>query len=216
MSTTPTAITAPDQDNFYQRLKSFTGAALFLLFQRFPKLLQLHRNEKAWGLMRIALGIFGAALVVLPLSLWSGYITAIFGLGLFLLSILLPPAETESDTDRKARDLGAVTVVSGGEYQPGNAPAAAVRLFISHAHIWALDKHFDPLLVIPSQEISGLRVESVQDCWLLRVRWADHKVEFSYDGFFAERFARLAEDSIRAVVPVLLPAEVKTRAARAS
>src|ERR1700761_6910843 len=114
MSTTPTAIAATEE-NVYHRLKSFTGAGLFLLFQRFPKLLQLHRNEQAWAFMRIALGIFGAALVVLPLSLWSGYITAVFGLALFLLSILLPPAETESDTDRKARELGALTVVSGGE-----------------------------------------------------------------------------------------------------
>jgi hypothetical protein len=211
MSTTPTVITA-DRDNFYQRLKNFTGAGLFLLIQRFPQLLQLHRNQQAWTLMRVALGIFGAALVVLPLSLWSGWITAIFGLFLFLLSILLPPAESESDTDGKARDLGATTVVSGGEYQPGNCAAAEVRLFISPTHIWALDKHFDPLLVIPTPEISSLHVESTPDRWLLHIRWADHKAEFSYDGFFAERFARLADESIRAAVPVLFPPGSKSRA----
>jgi hypothetical protein len=214
MSTTPTAIAA-SEDNLYHRLKSFTGAGLFLLFQRFPKLLQLHRNEQAWGFMRIALGIFGAALVVLPLSLfslWSGYITAIFGLAMFLLSILLPPAETESDTDRKARELGAVTVVSGGEYQPGNAAASEVRLFVSPSHVWALDKHFNPLLVIPAPEITSLRVEPVDDHWLFTVRWADCKADFSYDGFFAERFARLADDSIRAAVPALFSPGVKSRA----
>jgi hypothetical protein len=213
MSATPTAITSAETAGLIPRLKAFTGAALFLLFQRFPKLIQLHKNEQAWGLMRIALGIFGAALVVLPLSLWSGWITAIFGLVLFLLSILLPPAETESDTDRKARDLGASTVVSGGEYQPGNAPAAGVRLFISSSHIWALDKHFDPLLVIPTTEISRLSVEPVSDAWTLQVRWADHKAEFAYDGFFAERFARLAGESIRAAVPVLAPSRAAKRRA---
>lgn len=211
MSTTPTVIAAT-QDNFYHRLKSFTGAGLFLLFQRFPKLLQLHRNEQAWGFLRIALGIFGAALVVLPLSLWSGYITAIFGLAMFLLSILLPPAETESDTDRKARELGATTVVGGGEYQPGNAAACEVRLFVSSSHLWVLDKHFNPLLVIPAIEISSLSVESTEDRWLLIIRWADCKAEFSYDGFFAERFARLAEESIRAAVPALFSPSGKRRA----
>jgi hypothetical protein len=211
MSTTPTAIAATE-DNLYHRLKSFTGAGLFLLFQRFPKLLQLHRNEQAWGFLRIALGIFGAALVVLPLSLWSGYITAVFGLAMFLLSILLPPAETESGTDRKARELGALTVISGGEYQPGNAPVAEVRLFVSPSHIWALDKHLNPLLVIPAPEISNLRVEPSVDRWLLIVRWADCKAEFSYDGFFAERFARLADESIRAAVPALFPPDSKSRA----
>ena len=67
MSTTPTAI-ATGEVNSFQRLRNFVGAAAFLLIQRSPKLLQLHRNEKSWTLFRIALGIFGAALVVLPLG----------------------------------------------------------------------------------------------------------------------------------------------------
>ena len=93
MSTTPTAIATGDLSSL-QRLRNFVGAAAFLFIQRSPKLLQLHRNEKSWTLFRIALGIFGAALVVLPLSLWHGWFTAIFGLLLFVTSILLPPAET--------------------------------------------------------------------------------------------------------------------------
>src|SRR5271170_8001255 len=105
MSTTPTAI-AVDQVSFLQRLKGFAGAVAFLLIRRFPKLLQLHRNQKSWTLLRVALGLFGAALVVLPLSLWHGWITAIFGLAFFVVSILLPPAQLESETDRKANELG--------------------------------------------------------------------------------------------------------------
>lgn len=216
MSTTPTAISSTSEDNLFQRVKGFAGAGLFLVVRRFPRLVQLHRNEKSWTLFRIALACFGAALVVLPLSLWNGWMTAIFGLFLFITSILLPPAETESDTDRKARDLGAQTVVSGGLYQPGNAPATQARLFLSPTHIWALDKHFDPLLVIPTPEISGLRVVPAGERWLLQIRWADHKAEFSYDGFFAERLARLAEESIRASIPGELPDNAKRRAASAS
>ena len=158
MSTTPTAIAA-EQAKFLPRLRGFLGAALFLALRRFPRLVQLHRNESSWALFRFALACFGAGLVVLPLSLWNGWMTAIFGLILFVVAILLPPAETESSTDRKARELGAKTVVSGGEYQPGNAPAASVRLFISPEHIWALDSHFHPLVVIPVAEISRMRVE---------------------------------------------------------
>ncbi|MHA4875485.1 hypothetical protein ACX0FC_19120, partial [Enterococcus faecium] len=62
------------------RVRSFLGAALFLTLQSFPRLLQLHRNPKSWAVFRVALAVFGAALVVLPLSLWNGWITAIFGL----------------------------------------------------------------------------------------------------------------------------------------
>ncbi|MGB8495574.1 MAG: hypothetical protein WCE53_14330 [Candidatus Acidiferrum sp.] len=215
MSTTPTAIASTSDENLFQRAKAFFGAALFLAIHRFPRLLQLHRNEKSWTLFRIALACLGAAIVVLPLSLWNGWITASFGLLLFVVAILLPPAELESATDRKARELGAQTVVGGGEYQPGNAPAAEVRLFISPTLIWALDSHFDTLLEMPGPDISSLDVEEKEQRWLLQIRWADHKVEFAFAGFFAERFARLAEESIRAALPQVLPATPKRRAVSA-
>jgi hypothetical protein len=214
MSTTPTAIAA-EEAKFLPKVRGFLGAALFLALRRFPRLLQLLRNENSFALFRFALACFGAALVVLPLSLWKGWISAIFGLALFVVAILLPPAETESSTDRKARELGAQTVVSGGEYQPGNAPAAGVRLFISPEHIWALDAHFHPLVVIPVAEISRLRLEPAASGWLLQARWGDHKAEFSYNGIFAERFARLAEESILAANPSAANVVQKQRAAGA-
>jgi len=214
MSTTPTAITA-EQENLLQRVKGTIGAALFLLIQRSPKLLEFHRNEQAWSLFRVALGLFGAALVVLPLSLWHGFFTALIGLSLFVLSILLPPADLESATDRKAHELGAQTVVSGGEYQPGNAPATHAHLFISSSHTWALDKNFDPLVVITTGEVASLKVEPSGEHWMLVVRWGDHKAEFVYKGIFAERFARLAEESIRQANLATQPGPKKSRAAGA-
>jgi hypothetical protein len=214
MSTTPTAIETTDEASPFQRMRGFCGAAVFLASQRFPRLLQLHRNERSWAFLRVALGFLGAALVILPLSLWTGWVTALFGMLLFVAAILLPPAAIESDTDQRARELGARTVVSGGEYQPGNAPAARVQLFISSAHIWAIDKHLEPLLVIPASAITSLRVEADEDRWSLQVRWDDHKAEFAFDGFFAERLALLAEQSIRAVLPeAQLRSNAKMRAA---
>src|SRR5260221_10567668 len=141
MSTPPTAIAA-DQAKFLPRVRGFLGAALFLALRRFPRLLQLHRNESSWALFRFALASLGAAVIVLPLSLWNGWITAIFGLVLFVVAILLPPAQLEPSTDRIARELGAQTVVSGGDYQPGHAPPARARPFISPEHIRASDPHF--------------------------------------------------------------------------
>lgn len=199
-----------------QRLRNSVGAGVFLLVQRFPLLLKLQRSENSWTIFRFLLGCFGAGLVVLPLSFWIGWVTGIvaplLGMLFFIASILLPPLEMESATDRKARELGASTLVSGGEYQPGNAPSTHARLFISSAHVWALNKHFDPLLVIPTPEISAIYVDSLLDRWLLHIRWADHTAEFSYEGIFAERFARLAEESIRAALPQGIPA-LKRRAA---
>jgi len=212
MSTTPTALRASEQ-TWFQRSKDFFGAAFFLLMRRSPRLLRLHRNEKSWTLFRIALGISGAAVVVLPLSLWNGWITASFGLVMFLTSILLPPAETESATDRKALELGAQTVVSGGEYQADNAHAVRVQLFVAPEKTWALDKNLEPLIAIPTAEISVLRLQLSGDRWLLRVGWADNRAEFCFTGFFAERLARLAEESIRAAASRAIPRATKGRAA---
>ena len=214
MSTTPRVITA-EQEGFLQRSRNAVGVVFFLLIQNSPKVLALYRNEKAWTLFRVALGCFGAALVLLPLALWSGYLTALFGLGLFVLSILLPQAELESATDRKARELGAQTVVSGGEYEMGNAPAKRVQLFVSPSHTWAMDKHFEPLVAIATGEIRSLRVEPTRDYWVLHVWWGDHKAEFVYKGIFAERFARLAEESLRLANLASKPKPDQSRAATA-
>ena len=213
MSTTPRAITT-EADTLFARAKNTVGSAFFLIAQQSPKLLALHRNERAWSLLRFLMGCVGAALVILPLSLWSGYLTALFGLALFVLSILLPPAELESPTDRKAKELGAQTVVSGGEVDCGNAGFLSVQLFVSPAQTWALDKNFKPLVAIATAEISELAVKPIADHWSLIVRWGEHKSEFVYRGIFAERFARLAEESLRQANLAALPAR-KQRAANA-
>ena len=213
MSTSPRAITT-EADNAFARVKNAFGNGFFLLAQHSPRLLELHRNERAWSLLRFLMGCTGAALVILPLSLWSGYFTALFGLALFVVSILLPPADLESATDRKAKDLGARTVVSGGEIDCGNAGFMGVQLFISPAQTWALDKDFNPLVVIGTADISDLTVKPIADHWSLIVRWPEHKAEFVYHGLFAERFARLAEESLRQANLAAIPAK-KHRTAKA-
>src|SRR5215470_18163985 len=139
MSTTPTAITT-EVAKFLPKLRGFIGAALFLALRRFPRLVQVYRNENSWAVFRFVLACFGASMVILPLGLWKGWMTAIFGLVLFVVAILLPPAELESSTDRKARELGAQTVVSGGEYRPVHQVARSVQLFVSPSHTWAMDR----------------------------------------------------------------------------
>jgi hypothetical protein len=214
MSTTPNVISV-EEENLLQRIKGACGAALFLLIQRSPKILKLYRNEQSWTLFRVLLGCFGAALVILPISLWHGYFTAVFGLFFFVLSILLPPAELESATDRKARELGAQTVVSGGEFQLANASSAPVQFFISPSQTWAMSKNYDPLVVITTGEIAKVDVLPKENHWMLIVRWGEHKAEFCYKGMFAERFARLAEESLRQASLATQPPPAKSRAASA-
>jgi hypothetical protein len=189
--------------------------ALFALAQLAHNLLHLRRNPRSWLVFRVALGFAGAALVILPLSLWNSWTAGIAGLAMFTAAILLPPAKPGTSADRKARELGALIVLDGGKYQPGNAPAAAVQIFVDAENIWALDSRFQPLLVIPTPQISSVRAEESASCWNLQIRWLDHTAEFSYRGIFADLLARRAEASLRAVMPAALPLAPKRRAAGA-
>jgi hypothetical protein len=195
--------------------RNFSIHVLFALAQLAHNLLHLRRNPRSWQLFRVALGLAGAALVILPLSLWNSWTAGIAGLAMFTTAILLPRANTETLVNRKARELGAPLVLDGGKYQSGDAPAAAVRIFASAENIWVLDSHLEPLLVIPAPEISSARAEESAGCWNLQLHWLDHAAEFSYRGIFAELLARRAETSLRAALPAAPPAVPKRRAAGA-
>ena len=197
------------------RLRNAAIGALFALVLLIPKLVHLRRNPRTWLLFRIVLGFAGAALVVVPLGLWNNWLASIAGLALFLIAALLPPAKPDTTTDEKARELGAFVVVNGGRYFPGNAPPAGAQLFVGAEHVWALDAHFQPLVVIPVAEMSSARVEEFDDRWLVHIRWADHHAEFVYRGIFAEHLARVAESTLRSVMRPSLPVLPQRRAASA-
>lgn len=189
--------------------------ALFALVLLVPKIVHLRRNPKTWLLFRIVLGIAGAALVVLPLGLWNNWLASIAGMVLFLVANLLPAAKPDTSTNEKARELGAFVVVNGGSYQPGNAPPANAQLFVGAEHVWALDAHFQPLVVIPVADMTSARAEEFDGRWLVHIRWADHHAEFIYRGIFAEHLARVAESTLRSVMRPSLPVLPQRRAASA-
>jgi hypothetical protein len=214
METTATPA-ASQEESIAIRLRNLAIGALFALVLLVPKLLRVRRNERSWMLFRILVGVSGAALVILPLSLWNSWLAAIAGLAMFLASILLPPAKPETRVDDKAREIGALVVVNGGEYQSATAPAVPVQLFAGMDNIWALDSRLRPLLVIPAPEISSVRAEEVGGRWVVRIRCLDRLAEFSYRGIFAEHLARVAESTIRSVMRPTLPVLPRSRAASA-
>ena len=198
-----------------KRLRQLAVGALFALVLLIPKILDVRRNPRSWMVLRIFLGVAGAALAVLPLGLGSGFVPAIVGLAMFISAILLPPAKPDANADDKAHELGALVVVNGGRFQPGSAPSAAVQLYVGAESVWALDRRFQPLLEIPVSEITTACTEQSEESWRLRMTWASHTAEFSYRGIFAEHLARVAETTIRGVMRPALPVFPQRRAAGA-
>jgi hypothetical protein len=216
MSTTSTPATTQEVSaGAAARLRDAAIGSIFALVLVLPKLLNLRRDRRTWVAFRILLAFAGASLVILPLSLWNSWTAGIAGLAMFLAAILLPGAKPDTTLSDTAAQLGALIVVNGGEYQPGNSQPAPVELFVGVERIWALESHMHPLLVVPTAQISSVNAAESVGAWILRVRWADHTADFRYRGIFAEHLARVAESTLRSVMHQPLPVLPQKRAANA-
>jgi hypothetical protein len=209
------ATTIPQQERLWSRLREIAVGAAFALVLLIPKILRVRENPASWLAFRVVLGFAGAALVVLPLGIWNNWLVAPAGLCLFLASILLPPAKTHLSVDDKLRELGALVVVNGGNYSSNQGKPVAVHVFVAPDQISVLDPALQQLLIIPAAEIASVVATPAENAWMLRIVWPGGAAEFFYQGFFAEHLARVAQTTVRSVVPAPLPILQKTRAASA-
>jgi hypothetical protein len=213
MSTATTTETAL-ADGLAAKLRKTAIDAGFAVVLLIPKVLSLRRDERSWVIFRMMLGVFGAALVVLPIGFYGSYFLALAGLAAFIVAILLPPPKATSGIDDKARELGALVVVDGGTFQSGSF-AVPVQLFVGSQNVWALEADFHPLLVIPVTELISAQAEELDGQWMLRLRWADRSAMFSYSGVFGENLARTAENTVQSVMGTETPVLPRSRAASA-
>jgi hypothetical protein len=213
MSTATTTQTALAEGIGAKLRKTVIGAG-FAVVLLIPKVLSLRRDERSWVIFRMVLGVFGAALVVLPIGFFGSYFLALAGLAAFIVAILLPPPKATSGTDDKARELGALMVVDGGTFRSGTF-AVPVQLFVGPQKLWALEADFHPLLVIPVGELISAQAEEQDGRWILRLRWTDRSAIFSYFGVFGEQLARVAEGTVQSVMGPSVHISPRRRAASA-
>jgi hypothetical protein len=180
-----------------------------------PNVSRLRRNAKAWALFRVFLGIAGASLVVLPVGLANNYYYAVAGLVMFIASILLPPPKPPLSVEEKARDLGALGVVDGGQFVSAASSRTPVHLFVCAQRVLAVDAHLQTLLDVPVSELHLAHAEETNGGWLLSIAWADRVAQFVYRGMSAEHRAHMAETAVRTVMLPALPEVSKSRAANA-
>lgn len=207
------------------RFRNSAADSLFQISRAFPKLLAFRSTPGAWTAFRALLGLLGAGLVVLPLSLWNAWAFAPVGLALFLLAVLLPPLRQDRGTAEAVRQLGAYLILDGGRLacgtlSPEKGQPCAVNLYLTRTRVWALDPELRPVVVIPAEEINVVTASPSEEDWSLRVSWQTGSAEFSFSGLFSERRARLAEQGLRHLVhsserPLAASARGKAKAAGA-
>ena len=202
------------------RFRQSVADSVFQISRAYPKLLALRSTPGAWTVFRVLLGVAGAGLVVLPLSLWNGWAFAPVGLVLFLLAVLLPPIRHDPGTAKAVQQLGAYLVLDGGRLacgslSPENGEPCAVHLYLTATRVWALDAHMRPVVVIPANEIKLVTAFREQDDWKLRVSWQSGSAELLYAGIFAERRARLAQENMQHLVARAAEPVARAKAASA-
>jgi hypothetical protein len=180
---------------------------------------EIRRSKSSWLAFRVALGMFGAGLVVLPLGYGRAWTLAlpITGLALFVAAILLPPALDRMSDKEKARALGAIIVVDGGDYRRGNMLGFPAKMYVGRDRVRVLDPNHQELLTIPSEEIVSANAEECDGKWSLRICWGREEALFAYDGAFAEHRAIAAQGAVRGVMGLRAgePVKAKGRAASA-
>jgi hypothetical protein len=193
------------------RFRDSVADSLFRVSRTFPKVLALRSTLRAWTLFRILLGAAGAALVLLPLSLWNAWAFAPVGLTLFLLSVLLPPLRQDRGAAGAIEKLGAYLVLDGGKFSNGTEERVAVNFYLTPTRIWALDDQLRPVAVIPVNEVSIATAFPSASDWILRVRWLENSAEFIFDGLFSERRARIAEAGLCHLIRQVQPQSPRIR-----
>ena len=211
----PGELPPPEAISSFTRFRSSLADSLFTASQAFPKVLAFRSTPRAWTLFRILLGAGGAALVVLPLSLWNAWAFAPVGLALFLTAVLLPPLRQDRGSSETIEKLGAYAVLDGGRFAGGGTEPSDVNFYLTATRVWALDDQLRPILIIPADAISMATAFPSQSDWILRVRWQENSAEFIFDGLFAERRARIAEAGLRHLIQQARPPRPRAKAAGA-
>src|SRR5438552_18382605 len=211
----PGEMPPPEALSSFRRLRESAADSIFFISRTFPKVLTLRSTPRAWTAFRLLLGVSGAGLVVLPLSLWNAWAFAPVGLALFLLAVLLPPLQQDRGTPQVIEQLGAYLVLDAGRFSSGTEQSPSVNFYLSPTRIWALDDQLRPVVVIPADEISMATAFPSQGDWILRVRWQENSAEFVFDGLFAERRARIAEAGLRHLIQREEAPRARARAAGA-
>ena len=187
-------------------------------------LLHPRRNQHSWFVFRLALGFFGAALVLLPLALPQSWIASIFGLAFFLTAILLPPvlsshAQSEKFSavepeNEKTPAPHSQFILHGAEYCFSGA-AIPVELYVSQEQILAMKPNLQPAIVIPTAELTSVFLQRSEKSWLLFLIWSGKETAFAFHGHAAERHAKKAEAAIHNLGGFSSAEKAKVRAAGA-
>lgn len=163
------------------------------------------RRARKWNALRVAVGLLGAFILAVDLAERSGVVPAACGAAMMLFALVIPPERRRPSVDERARELGALVVVDGGQYRGANGSFVEARLFIGPDRLWALGADLGMLFEVSLDQLGPVRAEAEKGSWKLCLSRGTGVAEFFYRGPFAEHLARVAESTLRSQLRRELP-----------
>jgi len=187
------------------RLRRGVLWTIFAIVLIIPKVNRLRRRSRTWNMVRALMAVVGTGMLVLAVA--CGYAAAPLAAGVLMLlfASILAPERPEFSIDARAKELGALIVVDGGQYVDASGSAHRVKLFLAPHRLLVLNPALQVLAEIPLHEIRALVVEPASADWSFRVERAETMATFVYEGTFGEHLARVAEATVRGQLHRELP-----------
>src|SRR5260370_2612493 len=179
------------------RLRRGTLWLIFGLILLIPKVNRLRRRGRLWSFVRIIIALAGVAILAVGVARGHSYALVAAGALMLLFALVVSPERRQFSVDARARELGALIVVDGGNYVDASGGRRRTKLFLAPDRLWVLGAALEVLLEIPLQQIRSLSVRPTGTDCSLRVEWAEATAEFLYEGTFGEHLACVAEATVR-------------------
>jgi hypothetical protein len=182
---------------------------IFALVLLIPKVNRLRRRRALWNFIRVIVAFAGLGALVFGAARGHVLTLAPVGVLLLLIAFILNPERHEFSPgfsiDARARELGALIAVDGGDYIHASKNRQRAKLFVGPDRLWIADAALQILLEIPLQQVRTLSVEPAGTAWTFRIDSEQTTAEFIYEGSFAEHLARVAADTVRSRLHRQLP-----------
>ncbi|HZP34126.1 MAG TPA: hypothetical protein VFB23_12275 [Candidatus Acidoferrales bacterium] len=178
---------------------------IFALVLLIPKLNRLRRRRALWNFGRAVIALGGAAAMAMGLhrGIRSGPVAV--AVVMLLFALLAVPERQGISIDARRRELGALVVVDGGLFTGADGKQRRAKLFVAGDRLLVVNEDLRVLLELPYHKCRAQSAEASGSGWRLRIECDDQQAEFTYEGVFAEHFARVAGATIQSRLQRELP-----------
>jgi len=187
------------------RLKRGALWVIFALVLMIPKVNRLRRRRRTWTFIRILVAVTGASILVFGFARGDAFVLIVAGALMLLFALLVRAERPEMSVDARAKELGALIAVDGGRYMDATGKQHRAKLFVGPDRLWVLDDALHVLVEMSLPEIQTVMVQAAGPNWKLCLDGEKKRVEFIYEGSFAEHLATVAEATVRSRMNRELP-----------